>query len=178
MKSEYLIISSVFIAALVAFSITGNALRIWETKSYCYSINSPYVPVNQETWVRELYGMCALKDPNGGIVLKIGPTSEKINPACLCVSSSISNSDFISDCWYTSTHYVCSLTKKLDKPGTWKLGIAIGYVNKTWNGTDWIIEEGIAANQTYEIVVSEIPMPPETSSEILQRLWNKFINLF
>jgi len=175
MKREYLMLSLAFVTALVVLSVTGNALRIGETKSFCYGINSPYASVNQETWVRELYGMCALKDPNGEVVLKIGPTSQEMISGCGC---GITNSDYISDCWSTSTLYRCSLTKKFDKPGTWKLGIAIGYVNKTWNGTDWVIEEGIAANQTYEIVVSEIPMPPETSSEIFQRLWNKFINSF
>ena len=166
-----LIAVAVLFVTSVILSATGIAIRIGETKSFHYSIHSPFTTIDQETWVRELYGMCALKDPEGNVVLKVGPTSSSES------GRPISNGG-ISDGWIDKRSYTCSLTKKFDKSGTWKVGIAIGYVNKTWNGSEWIIEEGIAVSQTYEIEVSEIPMPPETGPEILQSLWNKFINSF
>jgi len=119
--------------------------------------------------------VCALKDPEGNVVLKVGPTKKSLVGIYSCAAHHIENT--ITDGW-NGARYTCSLTKKFDKSGTWKVGIAIGYVNKTWNGSEWIIEEGIAVSQTYEIEVSEIPMPPETGPEILQSLWNKFINSF
>ena len=170
-----LIAVAVLSVTSVILSATGIAIRIGETKNFCYSIHSPFSQVNQETWVRELYGMCALKDPEGNVVLKVGPTNQSYIGGAGCWFSS---GDNIGDRWSNFTRYMCSLTKKFDKSGTWKVGIAIGYVNKTWNGSEWIIEEGIAVSQTYEIEVSEIPMPPETGPEILQSLWNKFINSF
>ena len=170
-----LIAVTVLFVASVILSTTGIAIRIGETKNFCYFIGSPFSQVNQETWVRELYGMCALKDPEGNVVLKVGPTNQSYIGRAGCLYSS---GDRIDDGWSDSTRYMCSFTKKFDKSGIWKVGVAIGYVNKTWDGSKWIIEEGIAVSQTYEIEVSKIPMPPETGPEILQSLWNKFINLF
>jgi len=58
MRKEVLIAVAVLSVTSVILSATGIAIRIGETKNFCYSIHSPFSQVNQETWVRELYGMC------------------------------------------------------------------------------------------------------------------------
>jgi len=90
----------------------------------------------------------------------------------------ISNSEGVSGNWGRNYNFFCSITKKFDKQGTWKFALSIGYVNKTWDGSQWQIEEGIEKTEVHEIIVSGVTMPPETSSTILQRLLQKFLQSF
>jgi hypothetical protein len=150
-------------------------------------------PIIEETHIVELYGMCALKDPNGNVI-----HSEESVPfenfikteGEYCAGSYTSGGVTVgTDCSaYTEYTYLCGIgwwtdvgKWKFDKEGIWEFALSVGYIDKKWDydAKEWVIEEGISDSKTYDIRVSgEIPEPPETSQELLKKLFDMFLNSF
>jgi hypothetical protein len=102
---------------------------IIKTVKFSEKIETNLTPIDETTWVREIYGMCVLRSPKGEIKWSEGP--KLIN----------------------SNVYICEGSFNVDERGEWKLLLAIGYVNKTWNGEKWIIEEGIDRTRVVPIMI-------------------------
>lgn len=130
-------------------------------------------PINEPTHVKELYGMCALKDPDENIVWSKGPDSD-IGWSKRCLSGE-AHKDYCDK--RDTASYYCEKFWTFNETGRWKYSVAIAYVDKTWDGTQWNVEEGISASIMYNIDVG-IPEPPETSLTFLENLFNLFINSF
>ena len=162
------IVISLVIAALLAGSFV-LALRVGQEATVEITVEAKNVPkaTQNDTYVLEYYGFCALIAPNGTILeKKVGNVS---------YSSGIGPSNF---CWWVYS-YRCSFTYRFTDIGNYTLAAAIGKVEKIYNFTSdrWETKEEIIATNSTTVEVLPIPPPPPTSMEILQRLFELFLQI-
>jgi len=127
-----------------------SSVYLGETVDLEDSLTTSLTCVDEPTWVRELYTMCAVKFPNGTVAWSEGPT-------LTCDTQT----------------YTCSHTQTFDEEGDWKFGLAWGYINKTWDGRQWNVEKGIAETHAYTIHAEGAP---QTTPEDLQELFMLFLS--
>jgi hypothetical protein len=165
------IVISLVIAALLAGSCV-LALRVGQEATVSITVEAKNVPkaTQNDTYVLEYYGFCALIAPNGTILeKKVGNVS--YSSECGNIGSSIL-------CWWVYS-YRCSFTYRFTDIGNYTLAAAIGKVEKIYNFTSdrWETKEEIIATNSATVEVLPIPPPPPTSMEILQRLFELFLQI-
>ena len=97
---------------------------------FSLSVCNPSNFTGNLTHIRDLYCACALKNPANQIVWSEGP--KKIEKCCNC-----------------------SVSYDLKTEGKWMFTSTIMYLDKIWNGSDWIIKQGILLSKVKEVEISK-----------------------
>lgn len=152
--------------------VSAESLRVGDTIEISDSIGIVIdETVNSVDHIKELYGLCALEDPEGNVVWSEDSVSVVKGVCNFYLDGSPSS------CNYES---YCDVSWTFDKEGLWKLKMGIGYIDKRWDYTteEWIIDKGIISSESVDISGIGIPSPPETSQELLKKLFDMFLNSF